>query len=192
MVSSNQINCIVPAALSAVLVPGANTEARITVSYNGQLSSPSYPVTVVQEDPGIFTFGGLGQGQGAIINYDSNGAATVNSSTNQEPRGDIVALFATGLGRLIGDNGILDGQLTSASDPGIHLIDESSVQVSVGGQPAVVLYAGTSPGAVAGLVQVNVIIPPTASTGSDAIVLSIGDPTISRQAQNGVTVAVKK
>ena len=193
MVSVNQINAIVPQALSAVLVPGAITLAKLTVvnTTTGQSSVP-FPVTVLAEDPGIFTFGGVGQGQGAIINYDANGAATVNSSANQEPRGNIVALFATGLGVLTNDATIPDGALTSVSAPGVKLADASSVRVFVGGQPAVVLYAGTSPGAVAGLVQVNTIIPPTSSTGAVSIQLSIGDTTVTRQAQSGVTVAVKQ
>jgi len=116
----------------------------------------------------------------------------VNSSTNQEPRGDIVAIFCTGLGALVGDAEILDGALTSATAAGVHLLDEADVQLSVGGQPAVVLYAGTSPGAVAGLVQVNAIIPPTSSTGTDSLSLTIGPKSTTRQAQTGVTVAVKK
>ena len=190
MVYVNQINCIVPGQLANVL-GSASTGATVTVFNNGQ-PSLAYPVTILAADPGIFTFGGLGQGQGAIINYDANGAATINSSTNQEPRGNIVAIFATGLGTLAGDNTILDGAITSATAPGVHLSDEMDVQVTVGGQPAVVLYAGTSPGAVAGLVQVNAIIPPTSSTGSVPLSLTIGPKPVTRQAQNSVTVAVKK
>jgi uncharacterized protein (TIGR03437 family) len=188
MVSINQINAIVPKEVEAVL-GSANPTAMITVT-NGVLPSGGYQVTVLSEDPGIFTFGGLGQGQGAIINYDANGAATINSSTNQEPRGSVVAIFATGMGELT-DPTIPDGALTSATADGIHLADEANVRVYVGGQPAVVLYAGTSPGAVAGLVQVNAIIPPTSSTGAVPILLSIGDKTVARQAQSGVTVGVK-
>jgi uncharacterized protein (TIGR03437 family) len=193
MISVNQINAIVPQAVSAVLAPSATTIATVTVMNinTGQTSIP-YPVTVIAEDPGIFTFGGVGQGQGAIINYDANGAATINASTNQEPRGNIVALFATGMGVLTNDSTIMDGALTSVTAPGIKLNDAANVKVFVGGQPAVVLYAGTSPGAVAGLVQVNVIIPPTSSTGAVPILLTIGDPTVTRQGQAGVTVAVKK
>jgi uncharacterized protein (TIGR03437 family) len=188
MVSINQINAIVPKEVAAV-IGSANPTAMITVT-NGVLPSGGYQVTVLSEDPGIFTFGGLGQGQGAIINYDANGAATINSSTNQEPRGSVVAIFATGMGELT-DPTIPDGALTSATADGIHLADEANVRVYVGGQPAVVLYAGTSPGAVAGLVQVNAIIPPTSSTGAVPILLSIGDKTVARQAQSGVTVGVK-
>ncbi len=190
MVSSNQINAIVPKAV-AIVLGSANTTATVTVLNNGT-PSLSYSVTVLQEDPGIFTFGGLGQGQGAIINYDANSAATINSSTNAEPTGDVIAIFATGLGELA-DPTIPDGALTSATAAGTPLADAANVKVNIQGQPAVVLYAGTSPGAVAGLVQVNAIVPPTTSPSAVAsVVLMIGGTTVTRQAQTGVTVAVKK
>ena len=189
MVSINQINAIVPKAVAAAAGTG-NSQGTISVTNGVQTSAP-YPVTILAEDPGIFTFGGLGQGQGAIINYDANGAATINSKTNAEPRGDVISLFATGLGELA-DATIPDGALTSATAAGVELADMANVKVTIAGQPAVVLYAGTSPGAVAGLVQVNAIVPPTATTGASIpITLSIGSKTVTRQAQTGVTLAVK-
>ena len=199
MASINQINAIVPMGVANALALAASAQAAVTVTVpaaNGlTTTSLPFPVTVLPEDPAIFTFGGLGQGQGAIINYDASGASSINSGTNQEPRGDIVALFVTGLGVLPNDNTfaeIPDGSLTTS--PGIQIADWQNVHVTVGGQPAVVLYAGTSPGAVAGLVQVNVIIPPTSSTGSAPILLTVGSAATGgpRTAQTGVTVAVKK
>lgn len=199
MASINQINAIVPMEVANALAYANNAQASVTVTVPAAdgltTTSLPFPVTVLPEDPAIFTFGGLGQGQGAIINYDASGATSINSSTNQEPRGDIVALFVTGLGILPGDNTfseVPDGALTTA--PGVQITDWQNVQVTVGGQPAVVLYAGTSPGAVAGLVQVNVIIPPTSSTGTVPLILSVGSPASGgpRTAQSGVTVAVKK
>lgn len=199
MASINQINAIAPMGLANALANATSAQASVIVTVPGSngLGVPSapFPVTVLAEDPGIFTFGGLGQGQGAIINYDASGASSINSGTNQEPRGDIVALFVTGLGVLPGDNTFTqtpDGALTAS--PGVQVADWQNVQVTVGGQPAVVLYAGTSPGAVAGLVQVNAIIPPTSSTGSVPITLTVGSAATGgpRTAQTGVTVAVKK
>lgn len=197
--SINQINAIVPMGVANALANAASAQASVTVTVpaaNGlSTTSLPFPVTVLAEDPAIFTFGGLGQGQGAIINYDASGASSINSGTNQEPRGDIVALFVTGLGVLPNDNTFAqlpDGSLTSS--PGVQIADWQNVHVTVGGQPAVVLYAGTSPGAVAGLVQVNVIIPPTSATGSVPITLTVGSAATGgpRMAQSGVTVAVKK
>jgi uncharacterized protein (TIGR03437 family) len=192
MTSINQINAIVPWEVGNILQDPTRPPTATVKVLSGSISSAAYSVTVLAEDPGIFTFGGLGQGQGAVINYDANGAATINSSTNQEPRGDIIAIYATGLGMLADVNTgtmLPDGALTSDQT---QLADESNVQVFIGGQPAVVQYAGTSPGAVAGLVQINAIVPPTATTGVVPITLAIGASPVSRAAQSGVTIGVKK
>jgi uncharacterized protein (TIGR03437 family) len=64
--------------------------------------------------------------------------------------------------------------------------------VDIDGQPGVVTYAGSSPGAVAGLVQINAIVPPTVKTGQAiSITVSMGGATRSRRSQPGVTLAVK-
>ena len=56
-----------------------------------------------------------------------------------------------------------------------------------------VTYAGTSPGAVAGLVQINAIVPLAASVGgTDSLTVSIGTAATSlRRSQPGVTMGVK-
>jgi uncharacterized protein (TIGR03437 family) len=55
-----------------------------------------------------------------------------------------------------------------------------------------VTYAGTSPGAVAGLVQVNAIVPPTVRTGQAiTITVSIGAAAASHRSQPAVTLSVK-
>ena len=54
------------------------------------------------------------------------------------------------------------------------------------GQPAVVSYAGASPGAVAGLVQINAIMPPTVRTGAAiGMTVSIGSAIASRRFDRG-------
>lgn len=194
MVSINQINAIVPWQVANVLQQATQPQTATVKVWSGATGSNNYTVAVVLQDPGIFTFGGLGQGQGAIINYDANGASTINSSTNKEPRGNVIAIFATGLGDLapaLDGSTIPDGALTqvAAGTPILELV--TNVRVYIGGQPAVVQYAGTSPGAVAGLIQINAIVPPTSSTGTVPITLSVGDAATARQAQTGVTLGVK-
>ena len=69
---------------------------------------------------------------------------------------------------------------------------DNTVRVDIAGQPAVVSYAGTSPGAVEGLVQINAIVPPTVPTGAAvSMTVSIGSAAASRKSQPGVTIAVK-
>ena len=73
--SSNQVNCIVPVEVAAA-IGSAEPECDGVLVLNGAAATAAFPLTVVAEDPGVFTFGGLGQGQGAILNYDTRQART--------------------------------------------------------------------------------------------------------------------
>jgi len=183
MISSNQINCIVPKE-----VDGSVTPVNIQVN-NGAASTPLFAVTPVAEDPGAFTFGGLGQGQAAVLNFDTaSGSYTINSSKNAAARGSTISIYATGLGDLSAAAAVPNGAVTTAA---VSLAD-NTCRVDVAGQPAVVSYAGTSPGAVAGLVQINAIVPPTVAAGASVpITVSIGSAANSRRSQPGVTLGVK-
>jgi uncharacterized protein (TIGR03437 family) len=59
--------------------------------------------------------------------------------------------------------------------------------VLIGGQQALCTYAGEAPGLVAGVMQINVQIPPNAPSGPLPIQVSIG----GNMSQNGITVAVQ-
>jgi uncharacterized protein (TIGR03437 family) len=61
------------------------------------------------------------------------------------------------------------------------------VAVLIDGQPATITYAGSAPGYVAGLMQINAVVPPTANSGNVSIVISVG----SNQSQAGVTVTLR-
>lgn len=185
--SSNQVNCIVPVELATVIgTASPNAHVRVV---NGGAVTLAFPLTVVAADPGVFTFGGLGQGQGAILNYDSaSGSYVINGSKAAAPRGGAVAIYVTGMGALHPASPLFNGEVVNSA---ITLAD-NTVRVDIDGQPAVVTYAGTSPGAVAGLVQINAIVPPTVRTGQAiALTVSIGSAAASRRSQPGVTIAVK-
>jgi uncharacterized protein (TIGR03437 family) len=185
MTSSNQINCIVPVEVASVFGT-ASTAATIQV-FNGTASTSTFTVTIVPADPGAFTFGGLGQGQAAVLNYDSTtGSYTLNASKNAAAKGSTISIYVTGLGDL--STALVNGEVASTA---VTLAD-NTCRVDIDGQPAVVSYAGTSPGAVAGLVQVNAIIPPTVRTGAAIpISVSIGSAAGARRSQPGVTLAIK-
>ena len=76
----------------------------------------------------------------------------------------------------------MDGSLAGRSlpKPVQHL-------VTIGGQNAKALYAGAAPGLVAGLLQVNAVVPAGVASGDQPIVVTVG--TVA--SQTGVTVAVK-
>lgn len=184
--SSNQINCIVPVELASV-IGTAGPNATVTVM-NGATPTADFPITVIAEDPGVFTFGGLGQGQGAVLNFDSStGSYVINSGKSAAIRGSTISVYVTGMGDL-SDPTIANGQVAATA---VKLADNTA-RVDIDGQPAVVSYAGTAPGAVAGLVQINAIVPPTVRTGAAiAMTVSIGSATTSRRSQPGVTIGVK-
>jgi uncharacterized protein (TIGR03437 family) len=184
MRSNNQINAVVPFDLSAV---GGTVNSSVSVVvWDGAAFTNTYPVIAVSEDPGIFTLGGLGTGQGAILNYANNsGSYTINSAKNAASRGSTIVIYVTGMGVL--SSPLADGAIASSSD-----VVTDPVQVTIGGQPAVVSYAGAAGGSVAGLEQVNTIIPPTVSTGA-AVTLTVsgGTAATARRSQASVTVAVQ-
>jgi uncharacterized protein (TIGR03437 family) len=184
MLSNNQINAVVPFELSGV-VGTVNSSVSVVV-WDGMASTNTYTVITVAEDPGVFTLGGLGTGQGAILNYDSNsGSYTINSAKNAASRGSTIVIYATGLGTLVSP--LADGVIASASD---EVTDP--VQVTIGGQPAVVSYAGAAGGSVAGLIQINTIVPPTITPGAAvSLTVSGGTAATARRSQANVTVAIQ-
>jgi uncharacterized protein (TIGR03437 family) len=186
MVSSTQINCVVPQEVTANLSP------MMVRVYYSSLVTPDFQVTVVPQDPGVFTFGGVGQGQAAILNFDSTtGSFTVNSSKTQAPRNSAISIFVTGVGDVDPNAALVNGAVAPANPVNLA-VDPTTVHVDIDGQPAVVTYAGTSPGAVAGLVQINAIVPLAAKVGvADSLTVSIGSAALLRRSQPGVTMAVK-
>jgi uncharacterized protein (TIGR03437 family) len=86
--------------------------------------------------------------------------------------GGVISLYATGEGQTspVGVDGTLAG--SSSAHPVLP------VSVTVGGTPATVQYAGSAPGQVAGVMQVNVQIPSGVKPGGYVpIVLQVGDQT---------------
>ena len=59
------------------------------------------------------------------------------------------------------------------------------VTATINGVPATVTYYGAAPGLIAGLLQVNIMVPPGATSGN--VVLTIG----GNRSQTGVTVAIR-
>jgi uncharacterized protein (TIGR03437 family) len=136
----------------------------------------------------VFTFEGLGKGQAAVLNYDTAAASyVINSAKDTATKNSTIVIYATGLGELA-DASVANGQV-AASVTGL-LAD--TVRVDIDGQPAVVVYAGTAPGAVAGLVQLNAVVPPTVKTGGAVpITVSAGPAASSRRSQAAVTIGIK-
>ncbi len=148
--SASQVAAIAPAAL-----PGST----VVVSYLGALSPPTN-TTLLAAIPGLFTANASGQGQGAILNQDES----VNSVSNPAAPESVVSLFCSGCGVTTpaGTDGAVATSLAPLANP---------ITVLIGGQPAVVTYAGSAPGLINGAVQINARIP-FGITG-DAVPVSI-------------------
>jgi uncharacterized protein (TIGR03437 family) len=168
--SANQVAAIVPYE-----VTGVSTE--VTVTYQGQTSG-QVTAALAGSAPGLFTRGSTGQGQAAAVNQ--NGA--VNSSSTPTPIGSVISLFATGEGQTSppGANG--KPAATPLPTPILQ------VTVTIGGVTVSDLqYVGSVPGEVAGLLQINAVIPSGVTPGSAVPVsIRVGEAT----SQAGVTIAV--
>ncbi len=167
---ANQINLVVPYGVQ-------KPSTQIQVVQGGQ-SIAQLQVPVVDASPAIFAADGSGSGPGAILNQDY----TLNSPTNPAAKGSSIMIFATGAGAT--NPASLDGQIAGATLPKPLL----SVSVTIGGLPVQPFYAGAAPGLVAGMLQVNCIIPANGPSGlAVPIFLSIGNSAT----QAGITMAVQ-
>jgi uncharacterized protein (TIGR03437 family) len=161
--SPNQIAAVVPYGVAARL------STSVQVSLNGTKSA-ALSVPVLQAAPSLFTYDASGQGLAAIVNQDG----TVNSPTNPALKGSVVVLYGTGEG--ITNPAVADGTVIGTPLPSPAL---QPVTVLLGGPkgvgiPAQVLYAGSAPSDVAGVLQVNMVIPPNVPSGNVPVTVSVG------------------
>jgi uncharacterized protein (TIGR03437 family) len=168
--SATQVAAIVPYE-----VTGGSAQAAVT--YQGQTSSPA-TVSLAGSAPGLFTIGSTGQGQAAAVNQNG----TINSPSTPAPIGSVISLFATGEGQTM--PGGVDGKPATPPLPFPSL----PVSVTIGGMTLNGLqFVGGVPGQVAGLLQINAVIPTGVTPGSTVpVVIGVGGAT----GQPGVTIAV--
>src|ERR1043166_3913667 len=119
---AGQIAAILPSRTPA----GTGT---LVVTYNG-LASVTAPIVVVASNIGVFTLNTTGAGDAVATLPATN---TVVSPSNAPNPGEIVTLWATGLGPATGDESQPAQQADLTSIP---------LRVFIGGQPANVLFRG--------------------------------------------------
>jgi uncharacterized protein (TIGR03437 family) len=182
-VSPNQINAVVPYFAQ----PGdASGNVPVVVTHDGQ-ASPPFLVPIAATSPGLFTVAPNGRGQGAIQNVDpQTGAVTPNSPSNPAAKGSTIVLWGTGNGGFsqIPPDGVI---ITDVLTPPYYVVTRA-ISLTIGGQPAKILYAGAAPNQVFGLLQVNAVVPSGIGSGPQPVVLTI---TGSDNSQQAVTVAVQ-
>jgi uncharacterized protein (TIGR03437 family) len=161
--SSTQVSAIVPYQVTA--------STKVRVEYQLR-SGDARTLQVTGAAPGIFTIGG--KSQATVINQNGS----FNSDASPAARGEIVTIFATGSG--------------ATSPPGVTgklpppgRAPSSDVVVTFGGVPGEVQFKGEI---AAGVLQVNVRVPP-AATGSSAVPVAISVGGTASPAR--ATIAVK-
>jgi uncharacterized protein (TIGR03437 family) len=163
-----QVGAVAPYAVSG-------GSQQVVVQSAGAASAP-VAVAAAVTAPGVFTLDGSGRGQAAAVNQDG----TRNGTAAPAAAGSVLSLYATGEGQTLPAG--VDGKPAAAPLPQPVAL----VAVTIGGVAAVVRYAGGAPELIAGVMQVNVVVPAGVS-GTALVVLTVGGVA----SQGGVTVAVR-
>jgi uncharacterized protein (TIGR03437 family) len=167
------------ASQTAVLVPYAvagSSTANVVVTYQNQTTA-SFQAPVAASAPGIFTLDSSGSGEVVAFNQDGS----LNSSKNAASAGSVVVLFATGEGMTEppGQDGLVTGDILRTP--------VAPVSLTIGGKSAQVTYAGSSPGQLSGVLQVEAVVPSGAGTGAVPVVLTVG----SASSQASATISLQ-
>jgi len=176
-VGSSQINAIVPYAFAG------NKQPFVEVKFAGQTSN-DFGLQLATSAPGLFTQGSTGSGAGAIL----NGNSSVNTQANPAAPGSTIQIFLTGEG--LTTPAQATGAVTTVNLTGVGPLTPApqlAVSVLIGNQPAQIAFDGEAPGLVAGVLQVNAVVPPTTGAGAIPITVQVG----KQISQSGVTVWVQ-
>jgi trimeric autotransporter adhesin len=166
--TTNQVGAVVPYAI-------AGSSAQVTVTTPAAISAP-VSVMLAPVAPGIFTADSSGRGQALAVNQDGSRNGTVHPTA----AGEVLTLYVTGEGQTTPTG--VDGLVATSPAP----VPIAPVTVTIGGAPAEVQYAGGAPGLIAGVMQVNVVVPDRVF-GVQPVVVSIARVP----SQNEVTVFVR-
>jgi uncharacterized protein (TIGR03437 family) len=172
---SGAVMAVVPYEIS-----GRKT-TEVIVEYQGNRSPPAR-LEVVDAAPALFTLDFSGKGQAAMLNE----TGCCNSNRNPALRGGVAVLYATGEGQTTPPG--VTGSISAHAHVADYPVPRLPVQVTVGGVPAEIIYAGEAPDSVAGVLQVNFRVPARAPIGDAVpIALAIG----GFRSTEGVTMAIR-
>jgi uncharacterized protein (TIGR03437 family) len=138
-------------------------EPAVRVNIKGVTARYVQIVSYIEARPGIFTVDGRA---GVAVHNDTG--RLVSAADPAKP-GEVVAIYATGLGPL---NGRVASGAPAPTSPPIETLIRPTVAFA--GISAEVLFSGLAPGLV-GVNQVNIRVPVHAPSGDLAIVISVGD-----------------
>jgi uncharacterized protein (TIGR03437 family) len=158
-ISADQINLLIPNSLT----PGVYS---ITVMRDG-LASETVPLVLQEVAPGLFP-----SAPGVTAAFHADGS-TVSAASPAVP-GEVVVMYATGLGRLLPDP--QGRSIVTSAAPIAHAADFSVLLDGVAIDPLLVQYVGATPGN-AGLYQVNVRLPDNLSGTNPEVQVSLAGVT---------------
>ncbi len=153
--STGQVNAVVPYEIAGM------SQVVIEVQYQG--SSTGTTLQVASAAPGIFTSNSTGTGLAAAVNQDGS----LNGGANPAADGSYVTLYFTGGGQT--NPGGVTGSVTGSVLKKLV----QNVTATVGGQPAVVAFAGGAPTFIDGALQMNLLVP-AGVHGTVPVVVTVG------------------
>jgi len=173
-VSATQVNAVAPYAVTG--------STQVQVQYQGAPSN-TLTLTVQAATPGLLSLDRSGIGPGAILNQDYS----INTGANPAPRGQAIMIYCVGGG--VTNPPSTDGAIIATPvPPALPPVLAQPVTVTIGNINATVYYSGAVAGSIAGLTQINAVIPAGVTPGANVpLTIQIGN----WQSQTGVTVAVQ-
>ncbi|MEI9972690.1 MAG: hypothetical protein WDO73_11900 [Ignavibacteriota bacterium] len=168
--SDTQINAVVPWSVAG--------QSAVTIVVESAAGSTSLNTAVAAAAPGVFTYNATGAGQAIAINQDG----TPNGAGNPAAAGSYVSIYFTG-------GGITDppGLIGSVDDMVVATLSATGTTATVGSAAGVVTYAGSAPGFVGGVNQMNILLSPNTPSGDQPLAITIAGQTSAATA----TIAVK-
>lgn len=165
----NQVSAVVPYGVAG------QANVPVSVEYQGRETNRVF-LAVTDAAPAVFSANSSGKGAGAILNQDYS----VNSAANPAERGSTVILYATGAGQT--DPPSADGEVTRGARN-----QALPIRVRIGDQDAPFHYAGAAPDFVAGVMQINVVVPSNLAPGVVPVEIRAGDKVSPRT----ITLAIR-
>jgi uncharacterized protein (TIGR03437 family) len=145
-ITPTQINVFVPHEIT--------TPVTVQVQVDNILSTP-FTIPVAATAPGLSP---------SILNQDG----TLNTAANPAPHGSIVSFYGTGLGQMTPQ--LNDGNLAISTPYSIPI---NTPTLTIGNQPAQILYAGDAPTLPTGVFQINAMIPANINPGPASVSLTV-------------------